>query len=594
MKLKIKIRWKLFLTYSAILLVSFLIAGTLTVISSEKYGINQIKRAMQTEAYLLAEIFSKPLIMNRSRSEIDTLVDSLGLKTDSRITIIDKEGVVLGDSYESGTDLLKMENHITRPEVKDASKFGIGSSIRYSNTIKMDMAYVATAIKIRGETIGFARIALPLMELNNQIRNLQRIIVLTLIAACLLALILSLIFSRTITQPLSQIMEASKEFSKGNLSYRVKIQSKDELRDLGDLFNDMAKELDLKIMELNKEKIQVSTVLSSMIEGVMAVDKAGKIILINSALEKILGIEKFQGLGRSYLEIIRNHKISDLINATLSERKGKLIEITALLPKETILKVQSAFFEGEQGSLSGAVFVFHDITEMKKLEKVRQDFVANVSHELKTPLTSIKGYVEALIDGAKDNNLTLTKFLNIIKSHTDRMNKLISDLLELAKIESGDYKIVKSPGSLKNLIEACLAVFKEELEKKGLLYEVIVQEGAESISVDKNKMDIVFNNLIDNAIKYTAEGGKISIQAKTIDHFVEISIKDTGIGIPSNEIERIFERFYRVDKARSRELGGTGLGLSIVKHIVEAHGGKIWVESELNRGSKFIFTLPKS
>ena len=277
---------------------------------------------------------------------------------------------------------------------------------------------------------------------------------------------------------------------------------------------------------------------------------------------------------------------------SIKERKGRIAEITALLPKETILRVQSAYFGGVEDLLSGVVLVFHDITGIKKLERVRQDFVANVSHELKTPLTSIKGYAEALIDGAKNDEVTLSNFLETIKFNAERMNKLITDLLELAKIESSDYQIAKTQVSLKSVVDECISVFKEEFEKKKLSIDVNIQNGAESVSVDRNKIELVLNNLIDNAIKYTPESGKVSVNAKPSGNFIEISVRDTGIGITSNEIDRIFERFYRVDKARSRELGGTGLGLSIVKHIVEAHCGRVWVESELNKGSIFIFTLP--
>lgn len=593
MGIKIKIRWKLFLTYSAILIVSFSITGTLIILSSKKYGTDQVRKSMETEAHLLAEIFSGKLLITQKRDEIDALVDSLGAKTNSRITIIDRNGVVLGDSYESGNAILNMENHLNRPEIKDALKSGIGSSIRYSKTIKIEMLYVAASIKNGNEITGFARIALPFIELNNQIMNLQRIIVFTLIGSFLFALLLSYIFSKTITNPVSQMMEASKKFSEGDLSYRAKIFTKDEMGDLGDFFNEMAGELEVKMREEGREKAQLSTVLASMVEGVMAVDQAGNIILINSAFEKILGIEKSESTGKSYTEIIRNHEISDIIKFSIKEKKGRIAEITAFLPKETILRVQSAYFGAGEDSLSGAVLVFHDITGVKKLERMRQDFVANVSHELRTPLTSIKGYVEALIDGAKNDNITLVNFLETIKFNAERMNKLISDLLELAKIESSDYQITKIQVLLKPVVDGCISAFREELKKKKLSIDVNIQKDAENVFVDRNKMELVFNNLIDNAIKYTSESGKVSVNAKTCGNFIEISVKDAGMGIPSNEIDRIFERFYRVDKARSKELGGTGLGLSIVKHIVEAHGGRIWADSELNKGSTFSFTIPK-
>jgi len=594
MAFQLKLRSKLFLTFSIIVLIFISITGELILFSVRGNFANQTKNAMQAEVYLLAEIFSKPLSTNPIQDEIDFLVDSFGLKTDSRITIIDRTGVVLGDSYESGKDLFHMENHINRPEIKEALISGIGTSIRYSDTIKMEMAYVAVAIKDKNEIIGFARIAKPLKDLDRQIKSLRQIIFFSLVSVFTVILLLSFTLTKTITSPLKQMMKAAKKISHGDLSHRIKIKTGDELQEVGEIFNEMAEKLGIKLKEINKEKSQVQAVLSSMIEGVIAIEENGNIILVNPALEKMLRLEGPKSLGKPYIEIIRHHEIGNLINDTFKNKEGRSEIVKLWQPDEKIVRLQSVFFKGEAGFPSGVVIVFHDITKMKKLERVRQDFVANVSHELKTPLTSILGYVEALIDGAKDDSETLKRFLNIIDSHARRMNKLISDLLELAKIESGNYQLIKSGNSLKSLIEGCLTVFKDEFEKKSVSFELKIDEGSERVLVDKSKMDLVLNNLIDNAVKYTPELGRISIEARSLKDYIEVRVVDTGIGIPSNEIDRIFERFYRADKARSRELGGTGLGLSIVKHIIEAHGGKVWVESELNKGSKFIFTLPKS
>ncbi|OGL40121.1 MAG: hypothetical protein A2042_02710 [Candidatus Schekmanbacteria bacterium GWA2_38_11] len=593
MFLHFKLRFKLFLIFSLILLIFISITGELILFSVKGNFASQTKNAMQAEVYLLAEIFSRPLSTNPIPEEIDPLVDSLGLETDSRITIIDKKGIVLGDSYESGKDLLNMENHINRPEIKEATREGIGTSIRYSDTIKMDMAYLAMTIKDKNEIIGFARIAKSLRDLDFQIKSLRLIIFYSLVSVFVVVLVLSIVFSRTITSPLSQMMKVAKKISQGDLTQRIKIKTGDELQELGDIFNEMAEKLGIKLREINKEKSQVQAVLSSMVEGVIAIEENGNIILANPALEKMLRLEGPKSLGKPYIEIIRHHEIANLINDTFKNKEGRSEIVKLWQPDEKIMRLQSVFFKGEAGFPSGVVIVFHDITKMKKLERVRQDFVANVSHELKTPLTLIIGYIEALIDGAKDDSESLTGFLNIIDSHAKRMNKLISDLLELAKIESVDYRVTKSRNSLRSLIESCLASYKEELNRKKLSFELKIEEESEWVFVDKSKIELAINNLIDNAIKYTPGNGKISIEAGSLKDYIEVRVVDTGIGIPSNEIDRIFERFYRADKARSRELGGTGLGLSIVKHIVEAHGGKVRVESELNKGSKFIFTLPK-
>lgn len=348
-----------------------------------------------------------------------------------------------------------------------------------------------------------------------------------------------------------------------------------------------------------KEKIEtgglgqakLETVLSSMFEGVLVVDKKGEILLMNPSLKKIFLIDS-PPEGKRPLEIIRNSTIQDIVDRTLKgEQKLVSDEISLVVPEEKVLKINSAAMVRDN-VIEGAILVFHDITELRRLEKIRQDFVANVSHELRTPLTSIKGYAETLLDGAMQDKDNAKDFMEIIYRDSDRLAKLIDDLLDLSKIEYGKLKMVFLPIDILEVIKRTIKVLEAQAKRKSICISLNITGGLPKILADETRISQVVLNLLDNAIKYTPDGGKILISASTKDRFVQMDISDTGIGIPENDLPRIFERFYRVDKARSRELGGTGLGLSIVKHIVQAHNGHVWIQSTLGQGSTFSFSIP--
>jgi two-component system phosphate regulon sensor histidine kinase PhoR len=327
-----------------------------------------------------------------------------------------------------------------------------------------------------------------------------------------------------------------------------------------------------------------------MVEGVLVLDRDNKILLLNAAAERMFQLKSPTAIGRPLIEVFRHHPLHQLVQRMRESEADQSDEMVVFMPEERALTVQASI--ARTGGVA-AVLVFHDVTKLKRLERVRKDFVANVSHELRTPLTSIKGYVEALIDGAKDDPQKCAEFLGIIEKHTDQVNALLSDLLQLSTIESGQYQWRRGSVSVSDLIGKAVHLLRPLAEKKGQAISVAVAEGIGPVTGDVNKLAEVLINLIDNAIKYTPKGGRITVEAGQKGSAVEIAVSDTGIGIPSKEIPRIFERFYRVDRARSREMGGTGLGLSIVKHIVEAHGGSVTVESLIGKGSRFVVTLPK-
>jgi two-component system phosphate regulon sensor histidine kinase PhoR len=363
----------------------------------------------------------------------------------------------------------------------------------------------------------------------------------------------------------------------------------------------MTGELRSKIEELSEDRAQLLAMLTSMVEGVMVLDSKGRILQVNPAWERMFDVTRAEARGRQSSEVFAHPKLNALVSAVLAARAGQEAEI--LLTNGRCLNVEASVAAGEQDNEACAVFVFHDITELRRLEHIRKDFVANVSHELRTPLTSIKGYVEALLDGGKDDPETTVRFLDIILKQSDRLNLILEDLLQLSKIESGQVQFKQEPLHIGSVVERTIAMIKPLADKKQHELRAQVEADLPLINGDQERLVQVLANLLDNAIKYTPEGGQITVAARRIPVHgyrtadgpragVELTVTDTGIGIPEKDRPRVFERFYRVDKARSRELGGTGLGLAIVKHIVEGHGGQIRVEGNVPSGSRFVVRLP--
>jgi two-component system phosphate regulon sensor histidine kinase PhoR len=588
-----KVQAKLFWTY---LLLSFLglsIAGVLIFSSERKRLLTQLEQNMAYQTQLLSNIFSPLLVDSLDIGKIDSLTDELGQKIDSRITIINESGKVVGDSYESGENLLGMENHKDRPEVASALQGKVGKSIRYSHTIKVDMLYVASAIQVQKKTIGVARLALPLNELQHQNSMILKLVLLGLFLAFIFSLVLSFGFSNQVTKPLRKMVEVGKKMSEGDFTRRIKIKTKDEIGELGKTLNQMSVELSEKIAEITEDRSQLQSILSSMIEGILAVDQRGKVLLANDALSRMFELNA-SFYGKPHYEVIRDPELNEFIQEVLSKGQEKRNEISFIHPREGDFLIQSALVKHPREGGIFAVFSFHDITELKRLERVRKDFVANVSHELRTPLTSIKGFVEALQDGAMNDPNQSAKFLSIISQHTDRMNKIISDLLQLSQIESKEFGLKIESFSIKELVEEVVYTLKRSADERLQNLEVHLHSEDAKVLGDKYKINQALTNLVDNAIKYTPEKGSIKIESRDKGEVVEIAVIDNGIGIPRSDLPRIFERFYTVDKSRSRELGGTGLGLSIVKHIIEAHGGKVNVQSQPGKGSEFGFTLKKA
>ena len=399
---------------------------------------------------------------------------------------------------------------------------------------------------------------------------------------------------RFLIQPLSEMTGAAEKFAEGLFNWRVRLGiRRDELGRLGNELNRMAQAAGEKVDRLAKNLAETEALLGGMEEGVLILDVNGRIKKMNGAMGTILAHAFPSDVGKHYLEVFRDPELNDLIQATLADKKGYRRSLSPLGQPGKTFQIQSSSVQYPENGGEGVIVVFHDVTDLKRLERVRQDFVANVSHELRTPLTAIKGYVEALRDGVLQDPTQAEKFLGVIQRHSERMDKIVSDLLLLSEMESADRVLQKETVHLPEIIRTAVETLRPLAEGKKQNLRVEPMEGLPSLRADSQKIHQVLINLLHNAISYTPEEGSITMEAMPVPDGVEVSVADNGIGIRPEDLSRIFERFYRVDKGRSRELGGTGLGLSIVKHIVEAHGGKVGVESKPGRGSRFTFFLPR-
>ncbi len=597
------IRWKVTLATLSAVACGLVTAGMLTVRSIEQQEIAQLSNALQANTQLV-EYSVRPLFEDSSAwpssSTLSRVVRELSGRSATRVTLIGADGTVLADSAVQERDLAAVENHLSRPEIQQAQSSGTGQDIRASQTTGERTMYRAVAMPRPGAAPIFVRVGLPMVILDQEIATLQRQLLLAFGAAFALAVGLSLWLSRSVTRPLSDIAAAAQRLAAGSQPVPIHTTSHDEVGLLAHTLNHMAEQLHAKIAELSEDRAQLLAMLTSMVEGVIVLDYRGHVLQVNPASEKMFGISREEARGRACAEVFPHRQLNELVSGVLATRANRENEI--VLPSTgRCLHVEASVAGGERENEACAVLVFHDITELRRLEKIRKDFVANVSHELRTPLTSIKGYVEALLDGAKDDPTDAEKFLRIILAQSNRLNLIIEDLLELSKIESGRVSFKQEHMDLRAVIDRTLSMIKPLADKKGHRLLTHLEEPLPRLAGDEDRLVQVLTNLLDNAVKYTPEQGTITVAARRLPAdkslfaggpTLELTVTDTGIGIPEPDRPRVFERFYRVDKARSRELGGTGLGLAIVKHIVEGHGGQVWVEGNVPTGSRFVVRLP--
>lgn len=603
--MNLSLRWKVALGTLAAVLVGLLVAGWLVIRSVEQTELSRMAEMLETRSSLAAMAL-RPLFDQTGQAVpsplLHTTIRELSQQARLRITVIKQDGTVLSDSAVPAEGLTHIDNHLARPEVAQALASGRGMDIRASQTTGERTYYVARLLSEPARMqpgVPVIRLGLPLTSIDERVRHIQQDLLTAFGAAFLLAMVLSLWVSRNLTKPLSEMAAAARQLAAGTPGIRLTVSSSDEVGLLARTLNQMTDQLETKIKEVSDDRAQLLAMLIAMVEGVMVLDYRGTVVQVNPALERMFALELTESRGRHYAELIRHEGLTALVSAVLQTRSGQGGEIT-LSPSGSCLRVEASIAGGNREQEACAVFVFHDITELRRLEKIRKDFVANVSHELRTPLTSIKGYVEALLDGGKDDPSTAAAFLEIIMRQSNRLNLILDDLLQLSQIESGQVLFRREPVELRALLERTVAVIKPLADKKHHTIELSLPDEYVVVEGDEERLVQVFINLLENAVKYTPDQGRISMairqatQSRTASPrpMIEIVVADSGIGIPEADRPRVFERFYRVDKARSRELGGTGLGLAIVKHIVEAHSGHVWVEGNAPRGSRFVVHLP--
>ncbi|MDF0645252.1 MAG: ATP-binding protein [Nitrospira sp.] len=603
--MNLSIRWKVTLATLFALACGFAMAGALAERSLERQELAQSYRNLDVRSELVAHEL-RPLLLSPALDFTDpsfqALIRELGVEAVARITLIAPDGRVLADSVVSSESLPGVENHRTRPEVEQALAQGSGSDLRTSQTTGERTLYHAILLTERdGKTSVVLRLGLPIATLEGEFSQLRHHLMLAFGSAFLVAVGVSLLLARSLTKPLSDMAAAARRMADGDAAARIQVTSRDEAGLLGETLNHMADELRAKIEEVSEDRSQLLAMLTSMVEGVMVLDYRGRVLQVNPALERMFNVTRAEARGREFSDVFGHPHLAVLVSTVLNTRIGQEDEIL-LSPNGRCLHIEASVAGGEQENEACAVLVFHDITELRRLEKIRKDFVANVSHELRTPLTSIKGYVEALLDGGKDDPDTSAKFLDIILKQSDRLNLILDDLLQLSKIESGQVLLRHEPLQVEAIVERTMAMMRPLAGKKGHRLVLDIPSGLPLVNGDEERLGQVLSNLLDNAIKYTPEGGSITVAARRIasgepptgvkSESLEISVADSGIGIPESDRPRVFERFYRVDKARSREMGGTGLGLAIARHIVEGHGGQVWAEGNRPCGSRFVVRLP--
>lgn len=568
---------RIFGGYLVVICILLLLVPLISFKLVKTYYVNALTENLKNIAVTTSSQIAS-FLDGRHHRELDLFLKNLKDKINARITVINREGTVLADTER---DPAAMESHKLRPEVIDALSGGVGKSRRFSVTLEEEMLYVALPVEKDTGTLGLVRMSIPLKQVNNLLDALQIRIIIAIAIITLLAVTIAFLLSRNLAKPVRALVGAAKNLAKGDFATRVYLPAEGELKSLAENFNEMAARMEGLFGNLSQRNEELDTIISSIQEMLLVLDKDGRIKLANESFLKAIDNREVQG--RFYWEVVRSPDFSELIGRVTEEKQNRTMEVR-LREKQYFCSVT---FIGSKEEMAA---VLYDVTEIKRLEQMKKDFVANISHELRTPLTAIKGFVETLEEEEEIKNI---HYFEIIKRHTDRLMNIVNDLLVLSELEQTDKTLVLEKVNLASLAENMLKAFEHRAKEKGLSLKLAAGEGLVPIQADPFKLEQMFINLLDNAIKYT-ETGEVRVTLTRKDTASVIEIQDTGIGISGTHLPRLFERFYVVDKSRSKKLGGTGLGLSIVKHIVLLHGGTIDVQSFPGKGTTFTIVLPNS
>jgi two-component system phosphate regulon sensor histidine kinase PhoR len=590
-----KLFWRIYILMTVLAVACIILAGFVSNLFITHHYMETLERELTADATLTGRLVENDLGTNNEK--VQAAVRSIGNDLHVRTTVVLKDGTVVG---ETDQDPAKMENHADRPEIRQALEEGVGHTERPSPTENVPMLYVAVRLGPADQPKGVVRCALPTTQVHSQTAYFTNVILACSGLGVVLALLVSILISLRISRPIAHMTKVAADIAAGNLERKAHVRSHDELERLAAALNAMRATLVEQITTIERDRRQLDTIISAMSEGVVAIDADERVLFLNEAAAEAFDTARAGAVGKMLWEISRNPALAEFLAKSrgaasprtfewsLQDGKARHYELT-IVP----LGVTASARPAEKGAaLPARILVFHDVTALRKLERMRIDFIANVSHELKSPLTSIKGFVETLREGALKDPAKAAEFLEIVHRQTERLDRLVADLLELSTIEAPGYVPDKQAVSLADVANKITENLAQRISGKRLRVEVRAEGEIPPVRADRTRMEQVFMNLLDNAVKYTDPGGSITVSMTREDGSVKTVVRDTGIGIPSKDLPRIFERFYRVDKARSREMGGTGLGLAIVKHIILQHGGGIRAESTLGEGTSIIFTLP--
>ncbi len=593
--LRRRLIWQLYPSFLAVTLLALIAVTWQFSGAFRSLYYRQTRLGLHSLAHFAAERAST-LLQTPKAGRIDEFCKRLGgakgLSRRTRVTVILPSGKVIGDSDE---DPALMSDHSDRPEIIDALDKGFGWSVRPSPTLGIKMMYAAIPIEEEGRAIALVRTSVSVSAIDRALSDMHRKMVWGGVVVALCAAVLSFVISRGISRPVMNMEQIAQRFAAGQLDLRVPVPAPLELAALAKALNEMARQLHEKIATITSQRNELEAVLSSMVEGVVAVDHEGHIVSINKAAAALLGIDPAQVYGRSIEEVVREVNIQQFVRKALKEEGPIEAEVSLRTNGEKHFQLLGASLRDAGRGRTGAVIVLHDITRMRRLEAVRKDFVANVSHELRTPVTSIQGFVEALSERGIDDPEQTKRYLGIIAKHSDRLNSIIEDLLSLSRLEEDQEqrRIELNNRPLKPLLATAIDLLRTKAEKRGVSVELLCGDDIQA-KINSALIEQAVFNLVDNAVKYSKAGGAVTVSAEQGDAGISISVQDRGCGISSEHLSRLFERFYVVDRGRSRKLGGTGLGLAIVKHIAQVHGGAVTVKSSPGKGSTFTIHLPQS
>jgi len=581
--------WKLYGGYLALILLCATIVGFLVARTIEREALREIEGNLRAQAALLEEV-AAPALAGREEQSLQRHLQRVGQILGTRLTVIRRNGAVIADSEKNPAS---MDNHSGRPEIEAARDRGEGVAVRMSATVKKPMMYLALPVEAEGERLGFVRASLPLTAVEERLSSLRRVIWAGAALTALLALVPGFAVAHRFLSRLVSMTQAAQAIAAGAYGERVSPRGRDELGMLGRAFNLMAAELRSRMDTIAAERNRLGAILTSMVEGVIAVDASERVIHMNTAAARLLGTDGEESRGRPIWEIARRHEISQALADVLRSGEGgaRELRLTAGAEEKT-LEVRLSPLRDADSRVAGAVMVFHDISNLKRLEGIRREFVANVSHEIKTPVTAIRALVETLAEDSEMAPETRARFLAKLSGQAARLSALVGDLLTLSRLESEKERYARERLDLRAVVREVAERLEVAGTAKGLALSLELSPEPIEVDADREALTQAVSNLVDNAIKYTEAGGKVSVCLERRQDEAVLEVTDTGVGIAAPHLDRIFERFYTVDRSRSRERGGTGLGLAIVKHVALAHGGSVGVESTPGVGSTFKMVLP--